>query len=488
MNPEEQKKVEDFRAQAAVAQHKFCPSDIYIVRNVYTGKEVKGRVSLASIAPGDKLYVDRVDSERAFRSSAIFAKTPLPNGEGWEIKTRNSVYHITRDTGATLVVPEAPHDEWTELLSSPPRAFKHNQSKHNLHNKQYQNMKRGQHENQLGLSIMEDTTKQVLAWSEQQFGSGRQQHMQEQRLLGALEEVGELSHAVLKMQQNIRGSTEQHLNDMRDALGDICIYLADFCGRSGISMRDAYARSLDAPLAGTPPDDTERERWLRSACMRLAACITDAFSGLRGSIELHVSECLRLCESISYLFYGEPIWQVMDSVWRDVVSKRYWKQNATTGEDTVTIEPTDGKIYEMVGGSIAFRVPVGGGIRPRTEPHEVLQVNVRFLHDLLWENCVPKPTDRSETQRCIRQACSDLAKFLCAKNDAYGNSAFDPIRVFSTADALEQIRVRMDDKLSRLIRGEPGNEDTKQDLLGYLVLEKAVTLYQQPSLNMSIAP
>ena len=53
---------------------------------------------------------------------------------------------------------------------------------------------------------------------------------------------------------------------------------------------------------------------------------------------------------------------------------------------------------------------------------------------------------------------------------AYGDSAFDPVRIFSQADPVEQIRVRIDDKLSRLGRGKAAGEDVEQDLLGYLVL------------------
>ena len=60
---------------------------------------------------------------------------------------------------------------------------------------------------------------------------------------------------------------------------------------------------------------------------------------------------------------------------------------------------------------------------------------------------------------------------LIEKNAAYGDSALNPVRVFSSADATEQLRVRIDDKLSRIKRGHDyGDEDTIRDLIGYLVL------------------
>lgn len=70
----------------------------------------------------------------------------------------------------------------------------------------------------------------------------------------------------------------------------------------------------------------------------------------------------------------------------------------------------------------------------------------------------------------IRRECDDLAEMLLEKNAAYGDSALSPVRIFSRADAAEQIRVRLDDKISRLARGSAAGEDVILDLLGYLIL------------------
>lgn len=63
-----------------------------------------------------------------------------------------------------------------------------------------------------------------------------------------------------------------------------------------------------------------------------------------------------------------------------------------------------------------------------------------------------------------------LEEMVLRKNLAYGDSALDPVRVFSKAAADEQIRVRLDDKLSRLARGDAAGEDVEADIVGYLVL------------------
>jgi hypothetical protein len=78
--------------------------------------------------------------------------------------------------------------------------------------------------------------------------------------------------------------------------------------------------------------------------------------------------------------------------------------------------------------------------------------------------------DASPAGMAILGTCLGLARFLIGKNQAYGNSALEPVRIFSNANTTEQIRVRIDDKLSRLQRGEMGGEDAALDLMGYLVL------------------
>lgn len=72
--------------------------------------------------------------------------------------------------------------------------------------------------------------------------------------------------------------------------------------------------------------------------------------------------------------------------------------------------------------------------------------------------------------RSIAGECAALGDMLVAKNAAYGNSALAPLRIFSQASPAEQIRVRIDDKLSRIARGHAAGEDVVLDLLGYLVL------------------
>lgn len=73
----------------------------------------------------------------------------------------------------------------------------------------------------------------------------------------------------------------------------------------------------------------------------------------------------------------------------------------------------------------------------------------------------------------VASVLQEIQDLLVVKNEAYGNAALDPVNIFSKSTAVEQIKIRIDDKLSRLYHGkEYGDEDTITDLLGYIVLLK----------------
>lgn len=75
------------------------------------------------------------------------------------------------------------------------------------------------------------------------------------------------------------------------------------------------------------------------------------------------------------------------------------------------------------------------------------------------------------TQKRISAKCDELKSLILEKNRKYGNSALSPIRIFSHATTIEQILVRIDDKLNRIKnRQNDEDEDVVMDLAGYLIL------------------
>ena len=101
-------------------------------------------------------------------------------------------------------------------------------------------------------------------------------------------------------------------------------------------------------------------------------------------------------------------------------------------------------------------------------PKPVFEDVKHFSYDDLYLHSLSAPSGR-----LILNACIDVAQMLIEKNISYGDSALNPIRLFSTADNTEQLKVRIDDKLNRVknAQGFAGDNDI-DDLIGYLILYK----------------
>ena len=88
-----------------------------------------------------------------------------------------------------------------------------------------------------------------------------------------------------------------------------------------------------------------------------------------------------------------------------------------------------------------------------------------------WEE-VFEPID---FEKQVNVVLSNIKYLLLSKNKKYGNSALDPVRIFSKANETDQILSRIDDKLSRIKNMGTDtqiDEDTITDLIGYLILFK----------------
>lgn len=80
-----------------------------------------------------------------------------------------------------------------------------------------------------------------------------------------------------------------------------------------------------------------------------------------------------------------------------------------------------------------------------------------------------------QSQHDIARVCDKVKNLLLEKNLKYGDSALSPVRVLSKSSPVEQILVRIDDKLNRIKQGSgllETDEDVVLDLIGYFVLLK----------------
>jgi len=74
----------------------------------------------------------------------------------------------------------------------------------------------------------------------------------------------------------------------------------------------------------------------------------------------------------------------------------------------------------------------------------------------------------------VYRVLSEITEMLIAKNQKYGNSAIEPLGIFSNLSPEEGLKVRIDDKLKRIKNGslDKDDEDVINDLIGYLVILK----------------
>lgn len=86
--------------------------------------------------------------------------------------------------------------------------------------------------------MIRDIQEQIKEWAEGNFGTCPAW----QPLLGLQEEVGELSHAYLKRSQAIK-LHENHDENIKDAVGDIFIFLCNFCNREGLDLQSIVEKT-----------------------------------------------------------------------------------------------------------------------------------------------------------------------------------------------------------------------------------------------------
>ena len=77
----------------------------------------------------------------------------------------------------------------------------------------------------------------------------------------------------------------------------------------------------------------------------------------------------------------------------------------------------------------------------------------------------------------VSKVLDEIKDLLIAKNQKYGNSALEPLGVFSQLSPEQALFVRIDDKLKLIKNGslQKDDEDVVNDLIGYLVLLKILT-------------
>jgi len=89
------------------------------------------------------------------------------------------------------------------------------------------------------------------------------------------------------------------------------------------------------------------------------------------------------------------------------------------------------------------------------------------------EEAIAQALRGTGAQKKIAEMGVQVIAMLLGKNERYGNAALDPVKVFAKElTAADKIRIRLDDKISRLFRGESATDGERPevDMIGYLIL------------------
>lgn len=138
-------------------------------------------------------------------------------------------------------------------------------------------------------------------------------------ILGCIEELGELTHGFLKLKQGIRGTPEEHNAAMRDAVGDLIIYLLGVMSAHGGKMEGKYCSAI------TPEECLfllSSEIGMLSYCTRAPAHPQSHWEEIIGSI---VADTGQFCD-----LQGWDFEEIVTITW-DHVKQRDWPKHRAEG-------------------------------------------------------------------------------------------------------------------------------------------------------------
>lgn len=165
------------------------------------------------------------------------------------------------------------------------------------------------------MKTLQEIQIEQRAWALKNFGERPSWHP----LMGVMEELGELAHSLLKREQGIRGTRAEHDANIRDAVGDIMIFLMDFC-----SCEDVIVVHI-APK-GVPLSPHVELFLLQQQLGALTYWYVDL---LDASINEEVRGFVH-CLATFCSTQGLDLLTVVNETW-DRVSKRDWTKNKLTG-------------------------------------------------------------------------------------------------------------------------------------------------------------
>jgi len=162
---------------------------------------------------------------------------------------------------------------------------------------------------------LHDLQESLYDWQKYNFG----EQDNERVLMGMCEEAGELCHAHLKLEQGIRGTPEELEAEMRDAVGDIMIYMLNYM--SGLGHKLALF---------VPREDVEKAT--DQTLVRKSVLTVYRLVGKIVEEPENVSRIQHLVVSVLYLtaLKGWDLETIIRETW-SAIGQRNWRDYPETG-------------------------------------------------------------------------------------------------------------------------------------------------------------
>lgn len=169
-------------------------------------------------------------------------------------------------------------------------------------------------------------------WVAHNFPDGPS-HQPTHGTFGVMEEIGELAHAHLKEEQQIR-MNEDHVAKAQDAIGDTMIYLMGVMNYGNVIPTPNYRPALKNLLVTTP-----EEALLRIGHSLGALCVAAVMPrrSLQNSVNRLVFYCRRYCELRGWDF-EQIVWDTWNSV-----KKRDWIANPDDADKKASLDLMTGE-------------------------------------------------------------------------------------------------------------------------------------------------
>jgi len=176
-----------------------------------------------------------------------------------------------------------------------------------------------------------------VEWSLRNFGA----QPPHRPMLGIIEELCELEEAQLNDVSGFDNDEDAYKAAVLDAIGDVAIYMLDYCGKRGWSMEELWdARACPAWLYDfTLGDENDGFPYFASFIKNLAHSQLKGEQNIRGGTAKHdavlkstLSSVLWALDGLATAYFQREFIQILFEVWSKV-RQRNWVANPNTAHE-----------------------------------------------------------------------------------------------------------------------------------------------------------